>query len=101
MATSGPSNTRPGSCFWEGPSDLAPGLPGHGSGGAGPVRAGDPGSSGEDGADPRRGSTVPRVREGECGVMDMTNYVESPVPGFRDEVGQTVIEGDWVVLAVN
>lgn len=33
--------------------------------------------------------------------MDMTNYVDAPVPGFKDEVGQTVVEGDWVVLAVN
>lgn len=33
--------------------------------------------------------------------MDMTNYISEPVPGFRDEVGQTVVEGDWVVLAVN
>lgn len=33
--------------------------------------------------------------------MDQTNYVSDPVPGFKDAVGQTVVEGDWVVLAVN
>lgn len=33
-------------------------------------------------------------------MMDTTDYVEGPVPGFLDAVGQLVQEGDWVVTGV-
>lgn len=33
-------------------------------------------------------------------MIEQTDYVSEPVPGFLDAVGELVVEGDWVVVGV-